>query len=99
MLEARLDDYGERLERIESMLGDTGRYVTPDQASQISQAVKTVAMKLGKKTGRNEYGAVYGELYRKFGVTGYKQLPATKFQQAMNWLNEWRENIEGELPF
>ena len=47
----------------------------------------------------NEYGAVYGELYRKFGVTGYKQLPATKFHQAMNWLNEWRENIEGELPF
>ena len=56
-------------------------------------------MKLSKKTGRNEYGAVYGELYRKFGVTGYKQLPATKFHQAMNWLNEWRENIEGELPF
>lgn len=30
MLEARLDEYGERLERIESMLGNTGRYVTPD---------------------------------------------------------------------
>ena len=56
------------------MLGDTGRYVTEDQASQISQAVKTVALKLGKKSGRNEYGAVYGELYRKFGVPGYKQL-------------------------
>ncbi len=99
MLEARLDDYGERLERIEAVLGDTGRFVTEDQASQISQAVKTVALKLGKKSGRNEYGAVYGELYRKFGVTGYKQLPASKFQQAMNWLNEWRDNIEGDLPF
>jgi hypothetical protein len=58
-----------------------------------------VALKLGKKSGRNEYGAVYGELYRKFGVTGYKQLPSTKFQSAMSWLNEWRENIEGDLPF
>ena len=99
MLEARLDEYGERLERIESILGNTGRYVTPDQASQISQAVKTVALKLGKQSGRNEYGAVYGELYRKFGITGYKQLPAGRFQEAMSWLNEWRESIEGKLPF
>ena len=99
MLEARLDEYGERLERIESMLGNTGRYVTPDQASQISQAVKTVALKLGKQSGRNEYGAVYGELYRKFEITGYKQLPAGRFQEAMNWLNEWRESTEEKLPF
>ena len=99
MLEARLDKYGERLERIESMLGDTGRYITPDQASQISQAVKTVALKLGKRSGHNEYGAVYGELYRKFGITGYKQLPTSQFQEAMNWLNDWRENLEGRLPF
>jgi hypothetical protein len=106
LLESRLDthdkrlgEYERRLEDVEATLGDTDRFVTPDQASQISQAVKTVALKLGKKTGRNEYGAVYGELYRKFGVTGYKQLPASKFQQAMNWLNEWRENIEEGLPF
>ncbi len=95
----RLEEYERRLEDVETTLGDTGRFVTPDQASQISQAVKTVALKLGKKSGRNEYGAVYGELYRKFGITGYKQLPASKFQQAMNWLNEWRDNIEGNLPF
>ena len=106
LLEARLDSqdtrlsgYEKRLEEVETTLGYTGRLVTPDQASQISQAVKTVALKLGKRSGRNEYGAVYGELYRKFGITGYKQLPALKFQQAMNWLNEWRESIEGELPF
>lgn len=99
LLEAKLDNFGERLERIEAMLGDTSRYVTPDQASQISQAVKTVAMRLGKQSGRNEYGSVYGELYRKFGVTGYKQLPAAEFQGAMNWLNEWRDNIEGNKPF
>lgn len=95
----QLADHDQRLEDIEATLGDTGRLVTPDQASQISQAVKAVAIALGKKSGRNEFGAIYGELYRKFGITGYKQLPASKFQQAMNWLNEWRENIEGDLPF
>ena len=99
ILESRLDQHEERLEQLESVIGDPGRFVTPDQASQISQGVKTIALKLGKKSGRNEYGAVYGELYRKFGITGYKQLQASKFQQAMSWLNEWRENIEGDLPF
>ncbi len=102
ILESRLDQHEDRLEQLESVIGDPGRFVTPDQASQLSQAVKTVALKLGKKSGRNEYGAVYGELYRKFGVTGYKQLPASKFHQAMNWLNEWRgalSNDEAGLPF
>jgi hypothetical protein len=95
----RLDDYEKRLEGIEATLGDPSHYVTPDQASQISQAVKTVAMKLSKASGRNEYGGVYGELYRRFGITSYKQLPAAKFDEAMTWLNEWREGIEGDVPF
>ena len=98
ILESRLDQHEERLEQLESTIGDPGRFVTPDQASQISQAVKTVALKLGKKSGHNEHGAIYGELYRKFGITGYKQLPASKYQQAMNWLNEWRENLEETNP-
>jgi hypothetical protein len=80
----RLDDYERRLEDVESTLGDTGRLVTPDQASQISQAVKAVAIALGKKSGRNEFGGMYGELYRKFGITGYKQLPAAKSDKATN---------------
>lgn len=106
ILESRVDQhdgyleaYGQRLEALESQLGDPERFVTADQAMQLSQAVKTVAMKLSKRSGRNEYGGVYGELYRKFGITSYKQLPAAKFDEAMRWLNEWRESIEGEVPF
>ena len=99
ILESRVDDHEDRLETIESKLGDPDRYISPDQAMQLSQAVKTVAMKLSLASGRNEYGGVYGELYRKFGITSYKQLPAAKFDEAMKWLNEWRENIEGESPF
>ena len=95
----RLDEHDRRLEEVEATLGDSDRHVTPDQASQLSQAVKTVAMKLSIASRRNEYGGVYGELYRKFGITSYKQLPAAKFDEAMRWLNEWRENIEGDAPF
>lgn len=99
LMRAQIEDNSRRLEVIEIQLGDPGRHVTPEQASQISQAVKTVAMKLSKASGRNEYGGVYGELYRKFGITSYKQLPASKFDGAMSWLNEWREGIEGDVPF
>jgi hypothetical protein len=65
----QIADHDERLENIEMTLGDTGRLVTPDQASQISQAVKAVALVLTKQSGSNQYG-----------ITGYKMLPAAKFQ-------------------
>jgi hypothetical protein len=94
-----LADHEERLENIESSLSDTGRNVTPDQASQISQAVKAVALALGKQTKRNEFGAVYGELYRKFGITSYKMLPARRFEEAMRFLTKWHEDASRELPF
>ena len=99
LTEARLNQHEQRIETLESQLGDTGRNVTPDQASQVSQSVKAVALALGKKTGRNEFGAVYGELYRKFGITGYKMLPARRFDEAMKFLTDWHENLTGTLPF
>jgi hypothetical protein len=74
--------------------------VTEEQATQISQAVKTVALALGQQSGRNEFGAIYGELYRRFGITSYKQLPKGRFAEAMRFLNEWYQTITGEdLPF
>lgn len=106
MLEARLDsherdlaEYGQRLEQVETALGHEERHVTPEQASQISQAVKAVAIALGRQTKRNEFGGVYGELYRKFGITSYKQLPARRFKAAMDWLTEWHQNLVGDSPF
>ncbi len=107
ILESRLSDHAaqlaaheDRLEQIESTLGDRGRFITPEQASSISQAVKAIAMALGKKSGRNEYGAVYGEFYRKFGIPSYRELPARRFDEAARFLADWYQTITGEgLPF
>lgn len=99
LLESRLDDYGERLERIESVLGDPGRVITPDQASQISQAVKMVALVMSKRSGSNQYGSIYGEFYRKFGITSYKLLPANRFEEAISFLTEWHQSLVGDTPF
>lgn len=111
--ERRLVTTESRLERAAVVYGDLtrrvsdleqkvapGRPVTEEQAGQISQAVKAVALALGKQTGRNEFGGVYGELYRQFGITGYKLLPAAQFDKAMAFLTEWYRTITGEgLPF
>jgi hypothetical protein len=99
----KLIDHEQRLEEIEATLGDTGRSVTPDQAMQISQAIKAIATEIQKRTKKNEYGAIYGQLYREFGITSYKLLPANKFDQAMAWLTSWYRRVTGstggELPF
>jgi hypothetical protein len=97
---AQLASHEDRLEQIESALGDRGRFITPEQASSISQAVKSIAMALGKKSGRNEYGAVYGEFYRKFGIPSYRELPARRFDEAARFLTEWYQTLTGDdLPF
>jgi len=83
--ETAVSDLDERLHVLEEKLAPPEHAVTNAQASQISQAVKAVAIALGKQTKRNEFGGVYGELYRKFDVTGYKLVPAAKFEAVMAW--------------
>lgn len=96
--ERQLSAHDTRLEDVEEALGLRGEVVTitEDQASQLSQAVKLVAMAYGKQTKRNEFGSVYGQLYRRYSISGYKLLPADKFQDAMAWLNEWHQSLVGE---
>lgn len=100
--ETALANYGERLEDLETQLGDPDRFITPAQASRISQAVKAVALELGKRSGRNEFGAIYGELYRKFDVSSYKEIPSARYREAMDFLNEWYHSITDQdldIPF
>lgn len=98
-VEAKFVDYDQRLESIETALGNPDHVITADQAMQISQAIKAVAMVLTKQSGSNQYGSVYGEMYRKFGITGYKLLPARKFQEAIEWLTDWHQDLTSGNPF
>lgn len=106
MLESRLETYGtqledheQRLEEIEATLGQPDRYITREQASRLSQAVRTIGLILTKRTGKNEYGAVYGELYRRYDISAYRELPARKYEDAMQWLNEWRQSLVDDVEF
>lgn len=106
VLEARLDDHSRtladhsrRLETIEADMHQEERYITESQATQISQAIKSIAIALGKQTGKNEFGATWGEFYRKFGIAKYRYLPSSRFEEAMAWLNEVYQDLTGETPF
>lgn len=101
IMEARIDQHEGRLELIEAQLGEESRTVSQDQAMQISQAVKAIALVWSKETGRNEYGAVYGRLYQQFEITSYKLLPARRFKEAMKWLTNWYVELTGskDIPF
>src|SRR5690606_10185952 len=106
MLEAQLDDHSQtlddhsrRLETIEADMHQEDRYISESQATQISQAIKAIAIALGKQTGRNEFGATWGEFYRKFGIAKYRYLPISRFDEAMAWLNEFYQDLTGESPF
>ena len=96
----QLAQHERRLEQLEERFDAAGREtVSESQASQISQAVKAVALQLSKQTGRNEYGGVYGELYRRFEITSYKLLPAGRFAEAMEFLNQWYASLTTDAPF
>lgn len=98
--EGRLDDHETRLQIIEANRGDDSRYITNAQAVQIAQAVKQIALELGSRSKRNEFGGVYGELHRQFDVPSYKQLPAARFAEAINFLRQWWESlVGGNVPF
>ena len=99
--ESRLIDHEARLQIIEADRGDDGRFITNSQAVQIAQAVKTIALELNRRSGRNEFGGVYGELYRRFDIPGYKQLPAKQYGEAMQFMRDWWQSLtdESETPF
>jgi ferritin-like metal-binding protein YciE len=97
----QLEGHEQRLDQIEATLGDTDRHISGKQASRISQAVKAIALELGKRSGRNEFGGVYGELYRRFEIAGYRELPAGKYDEAMSFLRQWYGSLTDDdvIPF
>jgi len=90
-----IEKYADRLELVEAQLGASDRYVTNDQAMQIGQAVKAIGIEIQKRTKKSEFGAIYGQMYREFGITSYKQLPANKFDRVMEWLTESYRSVTG----
>lgn len=97
----KVEDNTRRIGLLEAQLSNPTAYVTQEQAQQISEAVKAIATVQGKRSGKNEFGGTYGELYRRYGITSYKHLPTAKFDHCITWLREWWTEItdDSDAPF
>ena len=92
----QLAELDKRIESLETAVSAPVRVISSNQAMQLSQAVKAVAMAMSKETRSNAYGGVYGELYRRYGITSYKSLPASQYDNAMAFLAEWLAQFESD---
>lgn len=57
--------------------------ITPEQQHQIKEAVINKCHREGK-----HYQAVYRDFYIHFGIPRYQELPISKFNEALAWLND-----------
>lgn len=105
--EQRLTTAENRLDRAAAVVGELGRRVKvleqrtapgqpigEEQAAEISQQVKALAMLLTEQdNSKNHYQSIFNELYRRFGVTSYKLIPQGKYAAVLAFLEEWRGKV------
>lgn len=91
----QLQDHGERLTGLELQLS-AGAAVSPAQAAEIALAVKNVGQQLAVKGDRQGYAKVYSELYRRYGISSYKNLPAARYDEVLAWLRSWYGELAGD---
>ncbi len=89
--QARTDD---RLAALELHLG-SGATISEEQAAEIQVAVKNVAMQLIAQGQPNGFAQVWGELYRRYRVGAYRNLPTARYAEARAWLSTWYDELEG----
>ena len=70
-----------------------GETITEAQATELMLAVKTVAERLPSQHGQNGHEQVYGELYRRYGIARYTDLPAGQFAAVLAWLQRWDQDL------
>jgi hypothetical protein len=99
---SRLDRAAEVVSDLKRRLGSIERQVLPastvtdEQAAEISNKVKALAQFLTtKEPGRNFYQSIFGELYRRFAVSSYKNVRKDQYQNVLKFLDEWLETASG----
>ncbi len=90
----QLAAHEERIGAIELRLS-SGATISEDQAAELALVVKNIAMLLTQAGDANGFGRVWGELYRRFRVGAYRNLPAARFTEALTWLRGWYEELGG----
>ena len=68
--------------------------ISEEQATEISTTVKALAeLMAGKDVDKNHYQGIFGELYRRFGISSYKLIRQEDYQKVLTFLSDWRESL------
>lgn len=85
-----------RLEVLEETVRP-GAPITKAQAAEVSQRVKALAELLtGLEKGKNFYQGIFGELYRRFRVTSYTEIPQGLYADVLAFLDDWQSVAEAK---
>ena len=82
-----------RLTALELQLS-AGATISEAQAAEIALAVKNVGQALAARGERNGYARVYAELYRRYRLSSYKNLPAARYAEVLAWLAAWYGELD-----
>jgi len=73
--------------------------ITEQQAAELALAVKAVGQALSQTgSSQNGYQVVYGELYRRYAVSSYKNIPRAKYAEVLAWLQRWHAELQPASP-
>jgi hypothetical protein len=81
-----------RLTHLELQLSG-GSTISEAQAAEIALAVKNVGQRLVRAGDKNGYAKVYSEMYRRYRISSYKNLPGARYQEVLDWLHGWHEEL------
>jgi len=88
-----------RMNAVEGMVAP-GQVISDAQAAEISTLVKAIATEMAARekgsgaTGPNPYQSVFGELYRRFRVSSYHNIPVRRFGEVMAWLKDYQDTMD-----
>ena len=99
-LSARLDrasvvvgDIQRRLRVVEGKL-HPAILITDEQTEEVSASVKALAELITMRdSSKNHYQSIFAELYRRFGVSSYKNIRAGQYEAVLQFLEDWRQSF------
>jgi hypothetical protein len=92
--EGRIDGVESRMGTIE-LLVDREVYLTPRQAVKFRNSIKTRVRELlphendYKSFSKKYFSALYSEIYSRFAIGEYRELPRKEFEAALLIMKDW----------
>lgn len=69
-------------------------YISEAEAAEVSSQVKALAQLLtAQDASKNHYQSIFGEIYRRYGVSSYKMIRREQYESVVAFLEEWRKSV------